>query len=160
MNKGPESVGPSVDAANHFGHELRRRRTQAGLTQRQLAERLQYSREMVAAVERGRRFASHAFAMRCDLVLDTHGVLARLWPYVQREQLAADRRRGPRPASQAGPASLADRPAGPTLGDRPAAGWADWVESIGPAIASAPPELMVHLRELVNRLGKADVPAR
>jgi DNA-binding XRE family transcriptional regulator len=150
----------SVDAAYRFGHELRRRRTQAGLTQRQLAQRLQYSREMVAAVEQGRRYASHAFAVRCDLVLDSHGVLARLWPYVQSEQFAADRRRGPRtasPASPASPAGAADRPAGPPLGDRPAAAWADWVESIGPAVAEAPPELMVHLRDLFNRLAPAEI---
>jgi hypothetical protein len=155
LNKGSESIGPSVDAAHHFGIELRRRRTQAGLTQRQLAERLQYSREMVAAVERGRRYARRAFVVRCDLVLDCHGALARLWPYVESEQLAADRRRGPRASSQASQASPADGPAGPTLGDRPAGGWADWVESIGPAIADAPPELMVHLRELIDRLAPA-----
>jgi transcriptional regulator with XRE-family HTH domain len=149
MNEGPEPNGPSIDPVRRFGHELRCRRTQAGLTQRQLAERLQYSREMVAAVERGRRYASHAFAVRCDLVLDSHGALSRLWPYVQTEQLAADRRRGPRPGRRA------DRPAGPTLGDRPAASWNDWVQTIEPAIAEAPPELMDQLRELINRLAPA-----
>src|SRR2546422_8273107 len=100
MDDGSESIGPSVDAAHRFGHELRHRRAHAGLTQRELAERLRYSREMVAAVEGGRRYASHEFAVRCDRVLDTGGALARMWPYVQSEQLAADRRRGPRPAER------------------------------------------------------------
>lgn len=84
------------DAVRRFGHELRRRRTQAGLTQRQLAERVSYSREMVAAVERGRRYGSEQLAVRCDAILRTDGSLTRLWPMVESEQVAADRRRGPR----------------------------------------------------------------
>src|SRR5947207_3345913 len=86
--RGPVATGfaPSgrlVDAADEFGRELRRRRTRAGLTQRELAMHVQYSRETVAAVERGRRFASRSFAVRCDEVLGTGGVLTRLWPLVE-----------------------------------------------------------------------------
>src|SRR2546422_7416493 len=85
MDDGSESIGPSVDAAHRFGHELRHRRAHAGLTQRELAERLRYSREMVAAVEGGRRYASHEFAVRCDRVLDTGGGPAPVWADLARE---------------------------------------------------------------------------
>ncbi|WBB67985.1 helix-turn-helix transcriptional regulator [Micromonospora sp. WMMD812] len=90
---------PNADhsgASHRFRVELRSWRTRAGLTQRALAERVRFSRETVAAVESGRRFGSHEFAVRCDEVLDTGGCLAGLWPQVAAEQLAADGRRGPR----------------------------------------------------------------
>src|SRR5947209_805241 len=89
-------VSSMVTAADEFGHELRRRRVRAGLTQRELAARVRYSRETVAAVERGRRYASRELAVRCDDVLGTEGALARLWPRVEYVRMAADRRRGPR----------------------------------------------------------------
>jgi transcriptional regulator with XRE-family HTH domain len=91
------SIGRTPDATRRFGLELKRSRRAAGLTQRELADRVRYSREMVAAVERGRRYGSRELAVRCDEVLGTGGILGRLWPMVEREQFAADRRRGPRP---------------------------------------------------------------
>ena len=81
-----------------------------GLTQRALADLVRFSRETVAAVESGRRFGSHEFAVRCDDVLGTGGRLAALWPQVAAEQVAADGRRGPRGLGRAGPAG----PAGAT----------------------------------------------
>jgi transcriptional regulator with XRE-family HTH domain len=129
------SSGRLVDAADEFGRELRRRRTRAGLTQRELAVHVRYSRETVAAVERGRRFASRQFAVRCDEVLGTGGVLTRLWPLVETMQLAADRRRGPRPV-RLEPAGRAAIPAG-------------WVELARP---SADGELVITLRELLARM--------
>jgi transcriptional regulator with XRE-family HTH domain len=145
-----------ADAVHRFGHELRRARTQAGLTQRELAVRVRYSREMVAAVERGRRFASREFVQRCDEVFDSGGVLARLWPLVESQQVAADRRRGPRPARR-GPANRAvdgwTDPNDWTGTD----GWADMIERIRPAIDEVPPELRVQLRDLINNLVPADI---
>jgi transcriptional regulator with XRE-family HTH domain len=84
------------DATTRFGRELQHRRRKSGLTQRELAERVCYSRETVAAVERGRRYGSQQLAVACDQVLSTGGLLSRLWPEVESEQVAADRRRGPR----------------------------------------------------------------
>jgi DNA-binding XRE family transcriptional regulator len=151
-------------AAPRFGRELRRRRTQAGLTQRQLADRVRYSREMVAAVERGRRYGSHELAVRCDEVLVTGGALARLWPMVESEQVAADRRRGPRTEStgRRGPRGSGAAPAPAVVraardlarpaADLTGAGWADWAERIRPAIDDVPPELAVQLRDLINNL--------
>jgi len=125
----------SAEVVRRFGQELRRHRTLAGLTQRQLADRVRYSREMIAAVERGRRYGSAELAWRCDEILRTGGTLRGLWPHVEREQVAADRRRGPR----------AEPTARGTAPD-----WSDWAESIQPAIDEAPPELMVQLRALIN----------
>ncbi len=148
MATGVAPSGRLVDAADEFGRELRRRRTRAGLTQRELAMRVQYSRETVAAVERGRRFASREFAVRCDGVLGTGGVLTRLWPLVEMMQLAADRRRGPRPVRL-------DRGDGPVRPDPTgrAAIPTGWVALTRPG---ADDELMVNLRELLARLALAN----
>ncbi|KAB1929332.1 helix-turn-helix transcriptional regulator [Micromonospora noduli] len=91
----PSSSAHSA-ASQRFRRELRDCRVQRGLTQRALADLVRFSRETVAAVESGRRFGSHEFALRCDDVLGTGGRLAALWPQVAAEQLAADGRRGPR----------------------------------------------------------------
>jgi DNA-binding XRE family transcriptional regulator len=164
MDNGFLRNGRTVDAVRRFGHELRCRRTQAGLTQRQLAERVRYSREMVAAVERGRRYGSQELAVRCDEVLGTGGVLGRLWPMVESEQVAADRRRGPRLAPPTAPATSPGTPATPpgtpvtppgpptTPPGWPVNGWADWAERIRPAIDEVPPELAGQLRDLINNL--------
>ncbi|MEU1590378.1 helix-turn-helix transcriptional regulator [Micromonospora sp. NPDC005710] len=91
----PSSSAHSA-ASQRFRWELRNCRVQRGLTQRALADLVRFSRETVAAVESGRRFGSHEFALRCDDVLGTGGQLAALWPQVAAEQMAADGRRGPR----------------------------------------------------------------
>ncbi|MFF4880736.1 MULTISPECIES: helix-turn-helix transcriptional regulator [unclassified Micromonospora] len=91
----PSNVAHSA-ASQRFRWELRSCRVRRGLTQRALADLVRFSRETVAAVESGRRFGSHEFAVRCDDVLSTGGRLAALWPEVAAEQLAADGRRGPR----------------------------------------------------------------
>ncbi len=96
MDRTPPSSAAGTDASHRFRSELRDWRTRQGLTQRALAERVRFSRETVAAVEAGRRYGSHEFAVRCDEVLGTGGRLVALWPQVAAEQLAADGRRGPR----------------------------------------------------------------
>ncbi|MET7962263.1 helix-turn-helix transcriptional regulator [Micromonospora zamorensis] len=101
----PSSSAPSA-ASERFRWELRSCRVRRGLTQRALADLVRFSRETVAAVESGRRFGSHEFALRCDDVLGTDGRLAALWPQVAAEQSAADGRRGPR----ASPPVRLDRP--------------------------------------------------
>ncbi|MEV1328053.1 helix-turn-helix transcriptional regulator [Micromonospora costi] len=96
MDPASPSNAARSGASQRFRAELRAWRTRQGLTQRALAERVRFSRETVAAVESGRRFGSHEFAVRCDEVLGTGGRLAALWPQVASEQMAADGRRGPR----------------------------------------------------------------
>ncbi len=61
-----------------YGSEPRRARRSACLTQEQLAERIQYSASMVAMVESARRAPSLDFSRRCDNVLETGGLLARI----------------------------------------------------------------------------------
>ncbi|MEU5906745.1 helix-turn-helix transcriptional regulator [Micromonospora sp. NPDC047527] len=96
MEHTPPQDAAHAAASHRFRWELRSCRVRRGLTQRALADLVRFSRETVAAVESGRRFGSHEFAVRCDDVLDTGGRLAALWPQVAAEQLAADGRRGPR----------------------------------------------------------------
>jgi DNA-binding XRE family transcriptional regulator len=146
MPTGTTTSGRIAGATLRFGRELRRWRAQAGLTQRELAERIRYSRETVAAVEQGRRYPSEELARRCDEVLTTDGVLGRLWPQVGSAQVAADRRRGPR--------SARPDPLGSTTGSP--VELAEWVRSIRPAIGVAPPELIIRLRDLVDDLVPAD----
>src|SRR2546423_3690858 len=145
MDTRASSSGRIIDAARTFGDELRRRRSQAGLTQRELAERVRYSRETVAAVECGRRYATRSLALRSDEILGTGGVLGRLWPWVERAQLAADRRRGPRPTPPAGGWPAMDRSLASAGGSAPdlVTELADWVATIRPAIDQAPPEFVV-----------------
>lgn len=64
-----------------FIDELRRARTAAGLSQEQLAEEINYSQSLVSKVESGERSPSKDFASRCDEVLKTDGLLARLLEY-------------------------------------------------------------------------------
>ncbi|MBQ1012267.1 helix-turn-helix transcriptional regulator [Micromonospora sp. M51] len=96
----PSSSAHSA-ASQRFRWELRNCRVKRGLTQRALADLVRFSRETVAAVESGRRFGSHEFALRCDDVLGTGGRLAALWPQVAAEQLAQRPTRTGRPAAAA-----------------------------------------------------------
>jgi transcriptional regulator with XRE-family HTH domain len=91
-------------AARRFGSVLRTWRQKRGLSQRQLADQVTYSKETIAKVELGERWAGLDFAKRCDTVLDTGGELARLVPEVEAERRASDgrRRRDPAPATQDG----------------------------------------------------------
>ena len=74
---GEEGAVGSV-SVGFYASELRRARKAAGLTQEQLAEKIQYSASMVAMVESARRAPSHIFSRRCDEVLDTGGLLGRI----------------------------------------------------------------------------------
>jgi DNA-binding XRE family transcriptional regulator len=107
MGRRPRELTPEASARDRFGAELRRWRLARGLTQRGLAGLIWHSQELVAKVEKAERWPSWSLATRCDAVLRTGGMLARLWPAVERQRLAGDRR-APAPAGRAG----ADNPAG------------------------------------------------
>jgi transcriptional regulator with XRE-family HTH domain len=105
---------PEASARDRFGAELRRFRVASGLTQRELAAVIWLSQELVAKVEKGQRWASWYMATRCDAALRTGGVLAGLWPAVERQRLTSDRRRRAVPADGACAdpgGQLASRPA-------------------------------------------------
>lgn len=80
-------LDPAASVLAFFGAELRRLRTDADMSQEQLAERVNYSAALVGMVETARRMPSRDFAERCDDALGTHGTLARLWPLVTRDVL-------------------------------------------------------------------------
>ncbi|MEU6805570.1 helix-turn-helix domain-containing protein [Streptomyces neyagawaensis] len=62
-----------------FGEVLRHYREVALLTQEALAREIPCDRSQVAKIEAGTRVPSDQFAKRCDEVLDTGGVLTRMW---------------------------------------------------------------------------------
>jgi transcriptional regulator with XRE-family HTH domain len=61
-----------------FRDELRNARTQAGLTQEELAVRVSFSPALVAAIETGRRSPSADFSRQCDDALGTNGLFGRM----------------------------------------------------------------------------------
>ena len=95
MGRRARVLTPEASARDRFGAELRRWRTERGLTQRELAVLTRYSQEFVSKVEKGERWATWYLATRCDAALRTDGVLAGLWPAVEQQRLASDRRRKP-----------------------------------------------------------------
>lgn len=102
MGRRPRVLTPEASARDRFGAELRHWRMARGLTQRELATLVWHSQEFVSKVEKGQRWATWYLATRCDAALGTDGVLAGLWPAVERQRLASDRRRRPVPARRAG----------------------------------------------------------
>lgn len=61
-----------------FAAELQAARAKAGLSQEDLAAKLNYSPSLVAMVEGTRRAPTQQFAYQCDQVFDTPGTFARL----------------------------------------------------------------------------------
>ena len=110
VGRRPRVLTPEASARDQFGAELRCWRTARGLTQRELAALIWHSPELVSKVEKGQRWATWDLATRCDAALRTGGVLAGLWPAVERQRLTSDRRRRPVPAGGACP-DLAGSPA-------------------------------------------------
>lgn len=61
-----------------FGVELRRARLRAGVSLRELAARVHYSKGHLSKIENGTKRATGDLAMRCDAALDAEGRLAAL----------------------------------------------------------------------------------
>ncbi|MGP3973578.1 helix-turn-helix domain-containing protein [Streptomyces sp. 8N114] len=73
---------PKVSTLAYFGTELRIRREEAGLSQAKLGQRTFCTHSYVSRIESASRVPSEEFAQRCDDVLGTGGMFARLWPVV------------------------------------------------------------------------------
>lgn len=76
-------VETRVDAApdamrRYFAAELRRLRTERGLTQEQAARLMTFSASLVAEVEKLRRVPTEPFAVRCDEIFHTDGFFTRM----------------------------------------------------------------------------------
>lgn len=62
-----------------FGRELRRLRSQSGLSQQQLGKEIMVSHAMISAIERGSRGARREHVEQFDRVLATGGALLHTW---------------------------------------------------------------------------------
>src|SRR5690242_12275968 len=93
---------PDLSARHRFGAELRRWRTERGLTHRNLAALVWHSTESVAKVEKGERWPSLDLTARCERALRAGGALIALWPAVERQRLICDGRRRPRRTRRSG----------------------------------------------------------
>lgn len=71
------------DGRDFLGEELRHARTEAGLTQRELAEATQYGPSYVAMVETGERLPSAYFAQACDVLFNRSGFFARMLAHMK-----------------------------------------------------------------------------
>jgi Predicted transcriptional regulators len=60
------NINPEDSPLARFAYELRTRRLEAGLTQRQFARRIGFSASQVAMVETLRRNPDELFAIACD----------------------------------------------------------------------------------------------
>ncbi len=92
MGRWPRDLTPEASVRDRFGAELRRWRLARGLTQHALAGLIWHSQELLAKVEKAERWPTWHLATQCDVALRTGGLLARLWPAVERQRLAGDRR--------------------------------------------------------------------
>ncbi|GAB2876375.1 helix-turn-helix transcriptional regulator [Streptomyces deserti] len=79
MSRRNAESGTGASTAAVFGELLRHYREAALLTQEALASRIPCDRSHVARVEAGTRVPQESFAKKCDELLDTGGVLLRLW---------------------------------------------------------------------------------
>ncbi|WP_338896643.1 helix-turn-helix transcriptional regulator [Streptomyces sp. TG1A-60] len=82
MTRRTAEGGGGAGSSVLFGEVLRHFREAALLTQEALAKEIPCDRSQVAKIEVGTRVPSEQFAKRCDEVLDTGGVLARIWAKV------------------------------------------------------------------------------
>ncbi|MFF0445528.1 Scr1 family TA system antitoxin-like transcriptional regulator [Streptomyces sp. NPDC004609] len=77
-DKPGEKSGATTSAAL-FGELLREHRDRARLSQDKLASQIPCDRSLVAKIEAGARVPQQPFVERCDELLETGGILARLW---------------------------------------------------------------------------------
>ncbi|MGW1138922.1 helix-turn-helix domain-containing protein [Streptomyces zhihengii] len=73
---GEDEAEEAADLFRVVGRQLRLLRERAGLTQRELGERLGYSEELIRSLERGRRTPQAEFLDAADELLDAGGLLA------------------------------------------------------------------------------------
>jgi DNA-binding XRE family transcriptional regulator len=89
------ALTPEKSARHRFGAELRRWRTERGLTHDALGRLVWHSAESFAKVEKGRRWPSWDLTRRVRRCSQGGDALTILWPAVEQQRLACDRRRRP-----------------------------------------------------------------
>ncbi|MDL2078663.1 helix-turn-helix transcriptional regulator [Streptomyces sp. GXMU-J15] len=80
-------LDPSASPLDYFGYELRRKREEAGLTQRELGDVIFCTGSLVGQIETTLKVPTREFAERADAALMTDGMFTRLVGLVLRSQL-------------------------------------------------------------------------
>lgn len=90
MPQTPRELTPVASTRAFFGAELRHWRQQRHLSQHELGVRVHASGDLICKIEKALRWPPEDLPALCDAVLNTGGILTRLWPMVDRErQIAA-----------------------------------------------------------------------
>ena len=104
MAQQPTELTPLASPQHFLGAELRHWRHRRGLTLTQLGQAVHASGDWIAKIEKARRWPNAALVEGCESILDTGGILPRLYMLaaVQREHVAAsagtDRQTMPSPS--------------------------------------------------------------
>ncbi|MBC2905304.1 helix-turn-helix domain-containing protein [Streptomyces cupreus] len=80
-------LDPSASPLDYFGYELRRKREEAGLTQKELGDILFCTGSLIGQIETTLKVPTREFAERADAALMTDGMFSRLIGLVLRSQL-------------------------------------------------------------------------
>jgi transcriptional regulator with XRE-family HTH domain len=89
MARPPKPIDPDQSALHWLGHELRRWRTQRGLSQKTLGSQIGFSRVYISLVETAQERPAQPFVERCDHALETGGRLLAIYQHVTAEQAGA-----------------------------------------------------------------------
>lgn len=81
-----QAVGEDMSPLERFASTLRLWRGNHGLSQAGLARVVLVHRDLIAKIEKGRRWPTHDLVLRCETTLATGGELARLWPEIESER--------------------------------------------------------------------------
>ena len=90
MGRPPKELAPQRSPRHRLGAELRNWREARGWSQARLGREIHHSGAMVGKVEKAERAASLEFFERADQVLETGGVLTRMWRDVSHGEVSAE----------------------------------------------------------------------
>ncbi|MFJ3913076.1 helix-turn-helix domain-containing protein [Streptomyces vinaceus] len=80
----PKELDPSASLAALYGAKLRKLRNRAGLTQRQLGDKIPIAHSRIAQFELGNDVPPEDVNSKLDVLLDAGGDLIDLWGHVRR----------------------------------------------------------------------------
>jgi transcriptional regulator with XRE-family HTH domain len=86
MAQTPRKLTPGVSPLHYFGARLRQHRSEQGLSQDQLGQRVHVSGHLIGKIEIAARRPSEDLARRLDGVLGTGGELTDLWPLIDKNR--------------------------------------------------------------------------